>query len=83
MLLKKLIKNLSSKTGALEITGISNDSRKVKKGNLFVAIKGEKYDGNKYISQAISNGAKAIIYSDKIKKKNKINFIYLRILEIF
>ncbi len=78
MLLKKLIKNLSSKTGALEITGISNDSRKVKKGNLFVAIKGEKYDGNKYISQAISNGAKAIIYSGKIKKKNKINFIYFK-----
>ena len=44
MLLKKLIKNLSPKTGALKITGISHDSRKVKKGDLFVALKGEKYD---------------------------------------
>ena len=43
MLLKKLIKNLSPKTGALKITGISQDSRKVKKGDLFVALKGEKY----------------------------------------
>ena len=48
MLLKKLIKNLSPKTSALKITGISQDSRKVKKGYLFVALKGEKYDGNKY-----------------------------------
>ena len=45
MLLKKLIKNLSPKTGALKITGISQDSRKVKKGNLFVALKGENMTG--------------------------------------
>ena len=75
MLLKKLIKNLSPKTGALKITGISQDSRKVKKGNLFVALKGEKYDGKKYISQAISKGARAVIYSGKIKKNKKTKFI--------
>ena len=71
MLLKKLIKNLSPKIGSLEIRGISNDSRKVKKGDLFVAIKGEKEDGNKYISHAISKGAKAVVYSGKIKKNKK------------
>ncbi len=75
MLLKKLIKNLSPKIGSLEISGISNDSRKVKKGDLFVAIKGEKEDGNKYISQAISKGARAVIYSGKIKKNKKTKFI--------
>ncbi len=75
MLLKKLIKNLSPKIGTLEISGISNDSRKVKKGDLFVAIKGEKQDGNKYIPQAISKGARAVIYSGKIKKNNKTKFI--------
>ena len=78
MLLKKLIKNLSPKTGALKITGISQDSRKVKKGNLFVALKGEKYDGNKYITQAISKGARAVIYSGKIKKNKKTEFIYIK-----
>ena len=75
MLLKKLIKNLSPKIGSLEIRGISNDSRKVKKGDLFVAIKGEKEDGNKYISHAILKGARAVIYSGKIKKNNKTKFI--------
>ena len=75
MLLKKLIKNLNPKTGSIQISGICYDSRKVKKGNLFVAIKGEKYDGNKYISQAISKGAKAVIYSGKIKINKKTEFI--------
>ena len=75
MLLKKLIKNLSSKIGDLNISGISQDSRKIKKGDLFVAIKGEKYDGNKYISQAISKGARVVIYSGKIKKNKKTKFI--------
>ena len=75
MLLKKLIKNLSPKIGSLEINGISNDSRKVKKGDLFVSIKGEKEDGNKYISQAISKGARAVIYSGKIRKNKKTKFI--------
>ena len=43
-------------------------AEKLKKGDLFVAIKGEKEDGNKYISHAISKGAKAVVYSGKIKK---------------
>ena len=54
MLLKKLIKNLNPETGALKIKGICFDSRKVKKGDLFVAINGEKYNGNDYIAEAIS-----------------------------
>ena len=75
MLLKKLIKNLSPKTSALKITGISQDSRKVKKGYLFIALKGEKYDGNKYIPQAISKGARAVIYSGKIKINKQTEYI--------
>ena len=68
MLLKKLIKNLNPKIGTLKINNICFDSRKVKKGDLFIAIKGEKANGNKFISEAISNGAKVIIYSGKTKK---------------
>lgn len=45
----------------LNISGIADDSRKVKKGNLFVAIKGLTSDGHDYIADAIKNGAKAII----------------------
>ena len=40
--------------------GITDDSRKVKKGYLFVAVKGLHSDGHDYISEAIKNGAKEV-----------------------
>jgi len=44
----------------LEIRGISFDSREIKEGWMFVAIKGFQTDGHKFISQAIANGANVI-----------------------
>ncbi len=69
MLLKNLIDNLNFKIGNEIVKGVSSDSRNVKKGDLFVSIKGNKFDGNKYIEEALSKGAKAIIYSGSLKKK--------------
>ena len=48
-----------------EIDAICNDSRKVTKGSVFVAIKGFARDGHEYISLAIGMGAKAIVYDDQ------------------
>jgi len=45
----------------IPITGIAIDSRAVKPGNLFVALKGESSDGHDYIANAIANGASAIV----------------------
>lgn len=65
MILAELIKFLPKidLIGATEypISGISYDSRKVKSDFLFVAIKGEKFDGHKFIEQAIDKGAIAIV----------------------
>jgi UDP-N-acetylmuramoyl-L-alanyl-D-glutamate--2,6-diaminopimelate ligase len=41
--------------------GITSDSRQVKKGYMFVAIKGLNFDGHDYIPQAIQNGASIIV----------------------
>ncbi|MCX8061816.1 MAG: UDP-N-acetylmuramoyl-L-alanyl-D-glutamate--2,6-diaminopimelate ligase [Anaerolineales bacterium] len=46
---------------ALEISGIVSDSREVKQGMLFVAIRGLTVDGHDFLSQAIQNGAVAIV----------------------
>ena len=43
------------------ISGVEFDSRKVKNGSLFVAVKGYKSDGHDYIGSAIESGASAII----------------------
>ena len=56
--------------------GLAIDSRDIKKENLFLAIKGNKNDGNKFISKAIKKGANFVI-SSKINKKykNKVEVI--------
>lgn len=59
----------------LEITGLNYDSRKIKPGNIFFAIKGLKEDGNKYVSDAINNGAAVIFSEDDIKAETKVPVI--------
>ncbi len=50
-----------SQSGDAEITGVDYDSRRVKPGYCFIALKGESTDGNRYISAAIGKGALAVI----------------------
>ncbi|BGI51221.1 MAG: UDP-N-acetylmuramoyl-L-alanyl-D-glutamate--2,6-diaminopimelate ligase [Arsenophonus endosymbiont of Ceratovacuna japonica] len=58
------------------LKGITLDSRKVKTGYLFLAIKGHQTDGRQYISQAIKQGVSAIIAEAQSKTKNgKIIYI--------
>ena len=54
---------------SLDITGITNDSREVKDGFLFIAIKGFDTDGHAYINKAIENGAKAILIQEEMAKQ--------------
>jgi len=46
-------------------TGVSIDTRTISKGNVFFAIKGENFDGNKFIEKALEDGAVLAISSDK------------------
>ena len=66
MLLKNLIDNLNSKISNLKIRKISADSRKIQKGDLFVSIRGNKFDGNKFIHKGtfISDSLLTIINQD-------------------
>jgi UDP-N-acetylmuramoyl-L-alanyl-D-glutamate--2,6-diaminopimelate ligase len=50
------------------VSGITDDSRKVKKNFIFVAIKGLTVDGHQFILQAIKNGAKVVIGEEDPKK---------------
>ncbi len=51
------------------IGGISIDSRTIKSGELFIAIKGPNFDGHEFISQAINKGASGVIISGNISGK--------------
>lgn len=48
-------------------TGLTDDSRQVKKGFLFVAVKGINADGHDYIDSAIKNGARVIVGEKDVK----------------
>ena len=67
MNLMELLKNIdySGKISDIDINAITHDSRKVKKGSLFIALKGEKNDGYQYINDAVKNGASAILANSR------------------
>jgi len=54
-----------------EATGISIDSRTTKKGDLFVAIKGDNKNGHEFVEKALKKGAVAAIISEEPEKLPK------------
>ena len=54
----------------INFSNISTDTRSISKDALFIAIKGPNFDGNKFIDQALDNGAVAVLTSDTQYKKN-------------
>lgn len=50
----------------IEIEALTSDSRKVVKNSLFFCLKGMKNDGHQHISQAVENGAVAIVYCEEL-----------------
>ncbi|MBA2251653.1 MAG: UDP-N-acetylmuramoyl-L-alanyl-D-glutamate--2,6-diaminopimelate ligase, partial [Nitrospirales bacterium] len=48
----------------VHVTSLTDDSRQIKPGTLFVAVKGERVDGHSYVRQAVAAGAAALIVQD-------------------
>ncbi len=51
--------------GSRVIRGVSTDTRHVAAGNLFVPLRGDRFDGHRFIAQAIAGGATAVIAADE------------------
>ena len=49
------------------IDSVSTDSRKLKKGSLFVALKGDNFDGHDYVNEALASGASAAMVNKVTK----------------
>ncbi|KTD18203.1 UDP-N-acetylmuramoyl-tripeptide--D-alanyl-D-alanine ligase [Legionella jordanis] len=60
------------------ISGVCIDSRKVQPGNLFIALKGERFDGHDFMEEAASKGAIAIVCS---QAKNNITIPQFEVAE--
>ena len=57
------------------IRNLTIDSREIKNGDFFIAIKGKKHDGHDYIQQAIDNGASAILCNDRFDRSKIISSV--------
>jgi len=83
----KLLKNILGNIKTVKITGPTNikissvnfDSRKIANKALFIAVKGTKTDGHNFISQAIKNGAIAIVCENLPENlKNDITYVKVK-----
>lgn len=82
MILKEIIRDVQTElvNGDLnsEIKGVTSNSKEVREGFLFAAIRGDNTDGHKYIDSAIKKGAKAIIL-EKVPEKTQNNVSYIKV----
>ncbi len=82
MELKKILNNVDFKLKGgnlnIDIIDIKYDSREIKEDNLFIAISGFETDGHQYITQAIENGASAVIIEKEISEYQS-NITYIKV----
>ncbi|WP_224365220.1 UDP-N-acetylmuramoyl-L-alanyl-D-glutamate--2,6-diaminopimelate ligase [Hyalangium versicolor] len=64
---------ISGGRSSVDVTGVTQDSRRVKAGDLFVAVPGTKEDGAQYIGEAVSRGAVAVV-SEKPVGSSQVPF---------
>ena len=65
----------------LEISGVQMDSRQVKSGDLFVAVKGTQADGHAFIGKAIEQGATAVLVSEPLPADRPAGVTFVRVAD--
>ncbi len=73
--------NIRSVAGStdVEVKDIQIDSRKIKPGDLFVAVRGAVADGHQFIEKAIENGAAVIVYEDSQFTNHDSQLTYVQV----
>jgi len=66
----------------IEIKDITNDSRKVTKDSMFIAVKGFETDGHSYIKDVVEKGARVVVVEDKSSIKDLLDKKNLTIIMV-
>ena len=67
----------------LECENFSKDTRTIQKGDIYIGIKGEKFDGSQFWKQALDNGAEAVIIENiEITEQEKKNYSNKTIIKV-
>jgi UDP-N-acetylmuramoyl-L-alanyl-D-glutamate--2,6-diaminopimelate ligase len=59
----------------VEIAGVTLDSRTVRQGYLFVALRGQRHDGHSYIAEAMERGAVAVLSEKDLPNNNRLTSV--------
>jgi len=65
----------------LECNGVCTDTRKIKKNDIFFALKGDNFNGNTYAEQALKSGAKYCIIDEEVFKTSSNTILVNNVLE--
>lgn len=85
MLISKLLENVTTIKNYIkdvEINNICDDSRKVGKGDLFVAIRGTASDGHDFVERAVENGAVAVVVNRSSNVPCLANYAHVQVIEV-
>lgn len=74
-LLSKIEYTSKDDLSAIDIKGVVSNSKNVKKGDLFVAVKGENFDGHNFVTEAIKKGAAAVLSQAPVNFKGIANIL--------
>ncbi len=82
MKLSQLLKNCSEQqvhgNMDLEVTGLHYDSRQIKHGDAFFALRGVVSDGHNFISSAIANGASVVICEEILESLESVTTVVVK-----
>jgi UDP-N-acetylmuramoyl-tripeptide--D-alanyl-D-alanine ligase len=75
---KKLLEKILGGLGSMGIKGVSIDSRNIKEGELFIALKGDRFDGHDFVPEAIKKGAWGALVDRSVLENKYESFGVLR-----
>ncbi|WP_297791040.1 UDP-N-acetylmuramoyl-tripeptide--D-alanyl-D-alanine ligase [uncultured Anaerococcus sp.] len=64
-----------------KISGVSTDSRTIQKGNLYIPLVGEVFDGRLFVKECEDKGSPAFLVDDGYEVKNNISIPYIRVAD--
>jgi UDP-N-acetylmuramoyl-tripeptide--D-alanyl-D-alanine ligase len=54
---------------SISVSDISTDSRSLKMGDVFIAVKGDRFDGHDFIGEAVEKGAAVVVYESRMRER--------------
>ena len=76
-----VIKGILTQGSETEIRGISTDTRTISKGDLYIPLKGERFNGHEFIHQAKAAGAVAALIDEDINTDGLNSFPLIRVFD--